>query len=691
MHHNIMDHIIDELRVKQCLRDIGRHWAFRSTVPGPGLRNVSEFLCQRHREHGIEAEVISYPADDKTEWLNGHKNPLEWVPRAGRLDIVKPEDKASMICSYAEEPLSLVCNSTSTPRSGVDAPVVVIHSGTNDEAYEGIDVSGKIIFTELPAGSVEAQARKRGAIGVISDCISPPWLVSHPPVREPEDAPDLTMWSIFSGRRSETPLWGFSLSARQGRRLRKVIRESRDPVILHAEVDADLVEGTSEMVNALLPGTDLAHEEIWVLAHSSEPGARDNASGCCLSVELARTLKSLTERGKLPPLRRSIRFMNAVEVSGFLPYIDSRRDELDRVIAGLCLDSVGQDFGICGGEFVLFQSPETDASFIDGLMEHLFAAAAAQPIGRFSPDSYATFPWHTEPFWGNDAFISDGFFDIPTPQMSTWPDRFYHSSMDTPDQMSENTLGRAGAIAGTYLYLLATAGPREALWFAGLAARDWKRRICHVLSMEVLDKGTISVSESQIPPNPPLRKGGTEGALRKGGNSALSLDERAAHLRALGRHLGFRGQDAVKQVLRFAPDDTNVRKIVCGMCDDIEDFAARETGKAVELAAALAGRDVPPAPEEPSRGQIDRRGTMVVKRLRWRSPAASAFSEAGQAKLSALRERANVERIWNWVNGRRTVEEIWKRVQFGGAMPYDIVSEYLELLVVEGFAAKASP
>jgi len=58
--------------------------------------------------------------------------------------------------------------------------------------------------------------------------------------------------------------------------------------------------------------------------------------------------------------------MTAVEVSGFLPYIDAHKNELDNVVAGLCLDSVGQDFGICGGEFLLFQSPETNASFIDG-------------------------------------------------------------------------------------------------------------------------------------------------------------------------------------------------------------------------------------------------------------------------------------------------------------------------------------
>jgi len=653
VHKKIMDAIIEELHIKRCLRDIAQYWGFRSTVPGPGLRKVSEFISHRHGENGVKAEIVPYPADDKTEWLHGHRNPLEWVPEAASLAIVKSEAKAEIICSYEEEPLSLISNSTATPAGGIEAPVVVMRSGTKDEEYENVDVAGKIIFTDLPAGSVQAQARKRNAPGIISDCICPPWLASHPPVREPEDVPDLVMWTTLSGERNDKGLWGFNLSTRQGRRLRQIIRESTDPVILRAEVDADLIEGTSEMVNALLPGTDLKHEEIWVLAHSSEPGARDNASGCCLSIELARTLKHLTETGILPPPHRSIRFLNGVEVAGFLPYIDSRSDELHHVVGGLCLDSVGQDFGICGGEFVLFQSPETNASFVDGLMEHLMAAVSAEPIHLFSTNNYATFPWHTEPYWNNDAFVSDGFFDIPTPQVSTWPDRFYHSSMDTPGQMSDNTLGRAGAIVGTYLYLLAAAGRQEALWLAGIAARDWKKRICDVLT-----------------------------------EKTFKSDARPTNIRSLGQHLGLQGADAVKQVLRFAPDDHELRESLNSMEEDMKRFAESESNSVIALASALFYQDSSPEPEVEQSEKFDDRRSMIIKRLRWQMPNDSDFSEAGREKLFALRERnGNVMRTWNWINGRRTMEEIWERVQFDNAVPYDVVADFLELLMDEGMAS----
>ncbi|MGB9595822.1 MAG: DUF4910 domain-containing protein, partial [Candidatus Poribacteria bacterium] len=625
MYKDIMNLIIGELQTRKCIRDIAQHWSYRSTVPGPGLRNVSNFLCQRHIENGIKAEVIPYPADDKTEWLNGHKNPLEWVPRSAKLEILKPDDKSGLICSHAEEPLCLVSNSTSTPKGGIDAPVIIVNNGSKDEDYEGIDVAGKIIFTNVPAGSVEAQARKRGAVGIISDCVSPPWLVSYPPVREPEDAPDLTMWSIFSGHRNEKKLWGFNLSARQGRRLRKIIQESNESVILHADVDADLIEGSSELVNAILPGTDLADEEIWVLAHSSEPGARDNASGCCLSVEIARTLKTLIDNGKLPPLRRSIRFLNAVEVSGFLPYIDSRKNELDKIIAGICLDSVGQDFKLCSGEFILFQSPETNASFIDGLMEQIISAVSSEPIGKFSTDNYATFPWHTEKFWGNDAFVSDGFFDIPTPQISTWPDRFYHSSMDRPEQMSDNTLGRVGAIVGTCLYLMANADAKTALWFAGLAVKDWKKRISQTLIIE-----------------------------------AMKDDVTPFYLRSLGRHLGFQGQDALTQVKRFAKNDKNLDKTIKELTNEMLIFAGNESENAVKLSLAISGQEVLPLSES-THETIDSYGDNVIKRLWWQHPPDSAFSDSGRERLHNLRERGNVSRIWNWINGRRNIKEIYER------------------------------
>lgn len=650
--------IIDELKPGMCMRDITRYWTFRSTVPGPGLSQASEFLAQRYRECGLETAVLPYPADAQTEYVDGRTNPLAWFPRSAQLEIAAPEPRAGLICSYEDEPLCLIGNSTPTPAGGVEAEVVVVYAADTDGAYEGLDVAGKIVLTDTMSLLAEPQARQRGAVGLVSDCISPPWLVDRfPPPREPEDTPDLTMWATFNGGQSETELWGFSLPARQGRRLRQLIRESGEPVILRATVDADLMEGSSEVVDALLPGTDLAHEEVWVLAHSSEPGAEDNASGCCLSVEVARTLKRLIAARVLPAPRRTIRFLHAVEVQGYLPYLQERQAMLRDVIAGLCVDAVGNDYSTCGGRMVVSNTPEVNASFVDGLLAFLFRKVAEEPNERFTPDTFAGFHWTTGPYCGNDAFVGDGFFDIPTPELSNWPERFYHSSMDTPDKMSPNTLGRVGAVVAAYLYLLATAGPREALWMAGLSAQNAKQRIVEALSDAVM------------------------------GEDPAPIDERAARLRAVGQHLSLGAGDCLSRVRDLAPGDMALAEAVGRMGDDLARFGAAETETAVALAAALAGG---PVPHPPATTPPPAPGGAIYKPLRWEKPDDEDFSRTGRVRLSALRGgNASVDTVWDWINGRRTPVELWERVQFGAAIPFELVQDYLELLTNEGFVAES--
>ncbi|MBT4822601.1 MAG: hypothetical protein HON70_43240, partial [Lentisphaerae bacterium] len=490
--------------------------------------------------------------------------------------------------------------------------------------------------------TVAAAAHKAGAIGIISDCVCPPWLEKYPPKREPEDVPDLVMWTIFPGRRSDPPLFGFNLSPRQGRRLRALAAASDTPIRMHAMVDATLVEGSSDMVNASVTGTDLANEEVWVLGHLSEPGARDNASGCALSLEIARMLRVLTECGVLPPLRRTIRFMHGAEVSGFLPYIHGHRDDLPNVVAGLCADSIAQDFRICGGEAVLFLSPEQNASFVDGLMQYLLQTIHDEPASRFSPDNYATYPWHAEPYFGNDAFISDGFFDIPTPQISVWPDKFYHSNQDTPDQIDRGTLTRSAAVMGAFVYALAAADKQQASWFADLAAQDWKQRIC----------------------------------LRT--RDALSTDEPEARLPDEIHHMGLQAQDAVTQTTRFAPQSGTLQERTEVLVGNLAEFADREAQAARQSLGMGAARSAPET--APGDGTPDLQ--LIPRRLYWRLPGRDVLGDETDDAVNKLRtsQGADARRVWPWINGRRTVREIQQRLEFGGSVDVEPLLECLRLL-----------
>jgi hypothetical protein len=586
--------------------------------------------------------LIPYAADDRTEYLDGARNQFEWRPYGASLSIVSPVRET--ICRYDDEPLCLICYSVATPPEGVEAEVVV-HCGPLEQVQEG-QWAGKIVFTDQFPSTVAAAVGKSGAIGLISDCISPPWLVQHPPVREPEDVPDLTMWTIFSGHRGQPQIFGFNLTPRQGRRLRKLVRESEEPVRVKAVVQAETLEGSSDFVHAVLPGTERPEEEIWVLAHLSEPGARDNASGCCTSVELVRTLAQLTREGKLPPLKRTIRFMHGVEVSGFLPYINEHRDGLPSVLAGLCADSLAQDFTRCGGEMVLFLAPEQNASFIDGLMQTLLTAVAAEPVKRFTANSYATYPWHMEPFFGNDAFISDGFFDIPAPQLSTWPDKFYHSNLDLPWDIDDNSLGRAGAVTGTFLYLMANAGAAEAQWLGALAGQDFKRRIA--------ERVRELLAEAESLPLP-----------------AEQAQQAAAEL----WHLGLQGQDAITQAGRFAADDAELQSALGALARGLAEFAYREATQVLNLLSGQQTEFQPPTFSGKVEGAL-----LVARRLRWRltdtDQARAAMHVSGGPEL--------LGRIWPWLNGRRNALQIAERLEISGPTDVATVAAALRALAEVG-------
>ncbi len=651
-----------EFRGARCLRDVAQYWQFRCTVPGPALGAASDFVRQRHQENGVEARVIPYPADDRTEWLGRSRLPLAWFPRSARLSAVGPDGDAERICDYADEPLCLASNSTGTPIGGVTAPLVVVPGADREEGYAGLNVEGRIILVDRPAMNVDALARQRGVVGVISDCVAPAWLAQYPPVRVAADAPDLTMWSILSGRRAAAGLWGFNLTPRQGAYLRRLLAANGGDLRVHAVVDARLAEGTAEVVEAVLPGTDRADEEIWVLAHSSEPGARDNASGCCVGIELARVLAHLTATGRLAPLRRTVRLLNGVEVDGFLPYLHQRQADLGRVVAGLCLDGLGMDSALAGGSLLAFRAPETDASFVDGLVRHLCATVAAMPAEVFGGDPYELFAWDTAPYWGNDAFLARGFFDVPTPQLSCWPDRYYHSAQDTTAQMSVGALTRAATIAGVYLHVLATAGPTEAGEIARLAAYDWKHRIIDAL---------------------------TQPETRRSAGAVVPL----------ARHLGYQATDAIAQVRRLAPEDPGLRERTTQLAADLRGFAQREGEAAAGWWSASGDPAVPPALDPvsadawpvtavacPGDAPVDGR---VFRRRVWHRPDEAGLSPAGRDRLAALRaESGKVDRAWHWLNGRRTVVEVWERLQAGGTVSAAVLQAYLEALEAEGLVGQ---
>ena len=55
-----------------------------------------------------------------------------------------------------------------------------------------------------------------------------------------------------------------------------------------------------------------------------------------------------------------------------------------------------------------------------------------------------------------------------------------------------------------------------------------------------------------------------------------------------------------------------------------------------------------------------------------------------------LRQRcAGIDRVWDWLNGRRSAGEVWERLQLNDALPMDALLTYIELLMAEGCVESA--
>jgi len=662
MFRHLLEPIAQELSGRRAWLDVSRLWHFRNTVCTPSLREACQWCVERFQAGGIAgAKRIAYKADGKTRYAGAAIAP-EWECTTATLRVVKPTDRAQRLTSFAENALAVMDHSAATPTQGVTAELVVLDDGTQPEHYQGRRVRGKVVLTARQGRAVAALAHQHGAIGIISDTVDRPAMPGYPtPMREGFDAPDAVQWNILSGMDATRGLFGFVVSPRVGARLRELAKTEK--VVLHAHVEARSFAGHSDVVDAVVRGT--GPEELWVLAHISEPGAYDNASGLALSIELARTLDTMIRSGALPPMKRSVRFLFSTEVSGFMPYLEQHRAKLPRVVAGLCVDSVGVDMGKVGGEFVIYRSPDYAASYIDDLLADITEAVVHLRADRFGDDNYALFPWRHEPFWGNDAFIIDPYFDVPTAQLSCWPYPYYHTSQDMPQYVSPDNLARTGVICATFLYLLACAGEDQACWLSSLTAGKAKTRIADALRQEALRQ------HQQMRARP----------TRADVASAM-----AALARCREYHAAVESDRARQPATLAKRMSASKRQVISDVVGTVRACADAEAVTAGQLLGALAGRraDLPAPWPEPDRKLVDAAARFVPVRTSWRPlPDAQLPAKAGRA-MATLRKRPDAQQvdfaaIWPWADGRRSVLDIWRVVQHKHPCGLAVLLEYFRL------------
>ena len=623
----------------------------------PGLRDAVSYAVETLRGYGLEAEVRRYPADGKTYfWSNLMFK--EWSCRDAELRLIEPREEARVLARWSDSRFSLIQRSHPTPADGLEAELVVLEDGEEESEYEGLNLEGRIVLTRGDVSRVyELAVERRGAVGIIYDGMR-----AFPPVRREGDLDDALQYTSFWWAGDERPAFGFVLSPRRGRWLRELAKkrmERGESLRLWARVDSCFYEGTMENALAAIRGeTD---EEVLLLAHicHPQPSSNDNASGCAAVMEAARALQRLITRGELPRPRRTIRFMLMPEMTGTYAWLAMEEDRIGRIVAALNLDMVGENQNLCGGPLIIERTPMASPSYTDTLLEAILEKVKVEGRNLSGTARYALFKYAVTPFsGGSDHYIlSDPSVGIPCPMIIQWPDRFYHTSYDTPDKVDPEMLRKVALMAATYAYFIANAGPEEAIWLLHETATKKKMEIASAISAQT----TLIIEEAE--------RGDPAG---RASDALRSLEDRV-------RFLLDRGIEAVRSIRRLG-ESPAYRALEERQISELEAFAKGETSLArqtIEEYLNRKGINLTPKVDRGMKGSGGDAASIIPKRIHRGPPSTRSWirrlSREDRDALWRLEKEHRESRILGtlalyWADGKRSLSEIANLIELETGM-----------------------
>ena len=472
---------------------ISRFHRIRGGGEGSDYNRCVEFLAGELKALGLqEVAIKKYRSDGFKRYFNW-LSPVGWRVKEAELWMVKPRKK--LFARFSDQAVSLMPYSQG---GEVEAEVIFVGNGRSLADYLGKDVKGELAFAVGGNGAaVHRQAvLKRGAVGVV---------VGPSPREDRLQYPDLIEVNRLSptGEERAKTGFGFALSRRQEKELLSLF-EAGEKVFMKAYVDAELFDGEMPVLEAKIIGREYPDQEIILMGHLDhyKPGANDNASGSAGLFELARNILALIEKGDIPPLKRTIRFLWLPEIHGAAAYLTAHQDLKKKGICGMNLDMIGEDYMLCQSNFNLFCSPYSVPGYIDDVLINFLGWLEGREF--FSPrGSLYRFNFRVRPYSGGSdhALFNDSTFSIPTPMLGHG-DVFHHTNMDTPDKCDPTEMKRIISLALSAAVLIANADDEDALRIARevhsqahsrIAARSKKSiRLIHQHASDPQKRGNLA-------------------------------------------------------------------------------------------------------------------------------------------------------------------------------------------------------
>jgi hypothetical protein len=296
---------------------------------------------------------------------------------------------------------------------------------------------------------------------------------------------------------------------------------------------------------------------------------------------------------------------------------------------------------------------------------------SVKEFDRPSPfGSSSTFRYAAGAFSGGSdhAEFTDSTIGVPCVMLLQWPDLFYHTSLDTIDKVSEDSLKRVGWIVTNAALTLANATFETAFQLAS----------------ETASKGMIRIEEAKREAVEELFKKKQDPKLKnKPEELAAELERAASYFKNRIEHFAWREQEAVKSVRRFG-ESPELNTSLNEHCRDLEGLANQELAKLQETLSFIAKTSVLVLPSQPEHVEPDKELRLVPNRLFKGTLDSSILKKTQSEKeldwYEEVREKdADFDKksteVLNFMNGKRSVYEIVKAVsaEYGKTDPEHVL------------------
>jgi len=459
------DYIVGEASGERALHsvmDMASYERNRSDAEFKSVLHETGYIMQMIKEYGLDDIRLENVAKADT-----------WTGKSGSLWEVSPT--IQKIADYDEIVPMLAAGSENTD---VEATLIWVAMENISTTKPNPAVKGKIVLTDAPAMPGHLFAQTNEGLGVVS-------FYSPRPLIDPIQIPNsgIAMRRGAQNANAAKPLFGFNITPRQGYELKSRLLAGEE-IKVQAKVKAERVQFDMTTPYCSIKGSDPNAGSIIFSAHLYEGynklGANDDASGCAVILEVARTLKTLIYRGLIERPKRTLHFVWGDEFSATGPWASKNRDITETALCNINLDMVGINLKHNNSYYCLHRTTYGNPHYINDVAENIMIyvgetnRTSIHAPGRstdyrkpiIAPSGSADNFLYTisEHYGASDHEVfNDWGIQVPGVLMITWPDMYYHTSEDRVDKLDATQLKRATVIAAATAYTIATAGQEGAL------------------------------------------------------------------------------------------------------------------------------------------------------------------------------------------------------------------------------------